>query len=221
MSSGYQKIELHSSYKLGKDYEIFEQEQKIVEKILSENGIDYTILLQEEHDLNESGKYMSAYFVLSVFVKVVDIEKVIKLFDEDGTLGYYVDLDNQVEIDGPLTEESIKAAEAAKVERMREYEEETKYELDSEEIDPIQSFDDDPIKNVSNSEPINISLTNLFVTGCFFIFFMIIIVMEMSLMVNFINMKNYEAVTGLFIVIVCELPIFISILKTLNKKKGE
>lgn len=221
MSSGYQKIELHSSYKLGKDYEIFEQEQKIVEKILSENGIDYTILLQEEHDLNESGKYMSAYFVLSVFVKVVDIEKVIKLFDEDGTLGYYVDLDNQVEIDGPLTEESIKVAEAAKVERMREYEEETKYELDSEEIDPIQSFDDDPIKNVSNSEPIKINLLDLFIIGCLVLTFIVIISIEISGMINFWKESNYEDMAGMVLLVVFELLIFIAILKCFIKKKGE
>lgn len=221
MGRGYQKIELHSSYKLGKDYEIFEQEQKIVEKILSENGIDYTILLQEKHDMDESGEYMPINFVLSVFVNVIDVERVIKLFDEDGTLGYYVDLDNQIEIDGPLTEETIRAAEVAKSEKMREYEEEINEELDSEEIDPIQSFDDDPIKNVSNSEPIKINLLDLIAICCWGLVFIVIISIEISGMINFWKDSNYGNMVGMVLLVVFELLMFIAILKRYIKKKGE
>ena len=210
MSIAYQRVVLHSSFKLNEDIEIFERERISVENLLKQNNIDYIVLIQEERNLNQKGRLMPVEYVLSVFVKMADIDKVIDLFDKDGTLGYYVDLEDKIVSDGPLTEEIIR-----QVEENRNKEEFEKIQ----EEEPIQNFDDN--SNFDDTEEIEVNLVELMYYGFCLIMFLIILIVEIALIFKTLNQGDYNSDTSVVITaIICEIPIIIGLFNKIRKKKG-
>ena len=209
MSIAYQRVVLHSSFKLNEDIEIFERERISVENILKQNNIDYIVLIQEERNLNQKGRLMPVEYVLSVFVKMADIDKVIDLFDKDGTLGYYVDLEDKIVSDGPLTEEIIRQAE----------ENRNKEELEKiREEEPIQNFDDN--SNFDDTEEIEVNLVELMYYGFCLIMFLIILIVEIALIFKTLNQGDYSDTSVVITAIICEIPIIIGLFNKIRKKKG-
>ena len=210
MSIAYQRVVLHSSFKLNEDIEIFERERISVENLLKQNNIDYIVLIQEERNLNQKGRLMPVEYVLSVFVKMADIDKVIDLFDKDGTLGYYVDLEDKIVSDGPLTEEIIRQAE----------ENRNKEEFEKiQEEEPIQNFDDN--SNFDDTEEIEVNLVELMYYGFCLIMFLIILIVEIALIFKTLNQGDYNSDTSVVITaIICEIPIIIGLFNKIRKKKG-
>lgn len=219
MSNVYQRLVLHSSFKLNEDIEIFEKERIIADNILKENGIEYAILVQEERSLNQKGRIMPVEYVLSVFVKMQDVDKVIELFDKDGTLGYYVDLEDKIVVDGPLTEEAIKKA--------AEESEQEEFEIAMEK-EPIQNFEEkssrkikEPEINDNEYDTIEIIRTKLFVRGAFGVMFVMVILIELSSLLTNLRKSQYDVALKIILLIIIEIPIFVKILKKFKTKKGK
>ena len=221
MSVAYQRIILESTLELGNDYEAIERERSIVDNILKENSIDYLILLEETPRISERGRYVSHEFILSVFVKMIDVDKVIELFDQDGTLGYYVDLDEKIVLDVPLSEEAIKEAEEKL--KQEEFEETMQKESIEEDFsEPIKNeLDEDTEDDEESSETIEVTLTNLFIIVIFSLMFMTIISIELSSIIAHLKKGDYSVALKVILVILVEIPIFIKILKNFSIKKGK
>ena len=152
---------------------------------------------------------MPIEYVLSVFVKMADIDKVIDLFDKDGTLGYYVDLEDKIVSDGPLTEEIIRQAE----------ENRNKEELEKiQEEEPIQNFDDN--SNFDDTEEIEVNLVELMYYGFCLIMFLIILIVEIALIFKTLNQGDYSDTSVVITAIICEIPIIIGLFNKIRKKKG-
>lgn len=220
MSIAYQRIVLESTFKLGNDYENFERERSIVDTILKETSIDYLMLLEEIQGLNKKGRLMPHEFLLSVFVKMADVDKVIELFDQDGTLGYYVDLDEKIVLDVPLSEEAIKEAEAKlEKEKAEEAEDEpikdkaSTYIIDAEELNENTEDND-------GEDTIEVTLTNLFIIVIFSLMFITIIAIELSAIITQLKNYSYDVALKIIIVLIIEIPIFVKILKIFKIKKG-
>lgn len=219
MSNVYQRLVLHSSLKLNEDIEIFEKERIIADNILKENGIEYAILVQEERSLNQNGRIMPVEYVLSVFVKMQDADKVVELFDKDGTLGYYVDLEDKIVVDGPLTEEAIKKA--------TEESEQEEFEIAMEK-EPIQNFEEkssrkikEPEINDNEYDTIEIIRTKLFVRWAFGFMFVMVILIELSSLLTNLRKNQYDVALKIILLIIVEIPIFVKILKKFKTKKGK
>ena len=90
----YQKIELHSTDDLAKDYEIIEYEKETVEKLMIENQIEFAMEIERKKELPIISRKQNIVYVLMLIVKKDDLDKVIELLDKEGNFGYFVDLDS-------------------------------------------------------------------------------------------------------------------------------
>ncbi len=121
MKKDFQRFMIHSTYELGADQEIVENERKIVQDVMNENGIEYTIEITE--DMTDAGNH---YYILFLIVPKELGEKVMELLDNAGGLGYEVDF-NETLVVGDNTSTIIYEDEKTGY----EYNEPTQEELNS------------------------------------------------------------------------------------------
>ena len=86
MKKEFQRFMIHSTYELGADHELVENERKIVQDVMNENEIEYTLELSE--DMTDGGSH---YYILFLIVPKEFAEKVMEILDNAGGLGYEVD----------------------------------------------------------------------------------------------------------------------------------
>ena len=86
MKKEFQRFMIHSTFELGADHELVENERKIVQDVMNENEIEYTLELSE--DMTDGGSH---YYILFLIVPKEFGEKVMEILDNAGGLGYEVD----------------------------------------------------------------------------------------------------------------------------------
>ena len=84
---------IHSTFELGADHELVENERKIVQDVMNENEIEYTLELSE--DMTDGGSH---YYILFLIVPKEFGEKVMEILDNAGGLGYEVDFNETLVI---------------------------------------------------------------------------------------------------------------------------
>lgn len=121
MKKEFQRFMIHSTYELGADHELVENERKIVQDVMNENEIEYTLELSE--DMTDEGSH---YYILFLIVPKEFAEKVMEILDNAGGLGYEVDF-NETLVIGDNTSTIIYEDEKTGY----EYNEPTQEELNS------------------------------------------------------------------------------------------
>ena len=216
----YQKIELHSTYDLEKDYEIIEQERIAAQKLLEDNQIQFDVEIDQKEIKSPTGRNTHVVYVLNLIVREDDVEKVIELLDKDGNFGYYVDLEDTYNPD----------EESEENESQNEENIISNTEFKKEDIDgnPIKSYSGDDIEEDLESYKIKFEpklksieyrtfprfIMKLFLS----LAYMIILIPEMLGFIYGIKELEYELATTMFVFIVIETPIFIHFYNVLNKK---
>ena len=127
MKKEFQRFMIHSTYELGADHELVENERKIVQDIMNENEIEYTLELSE--DMIDGGSH---YYILFLIVPKEFAEKVMEILDNAGGLGYEVDF-NETLVVGDNTSTIIYEDEKTGY----EYNEPTQEELNSMNEDVV------------------------------------------------------------------------------------
>ena len=138
MKKEFQRFMIHSTYELGADHELVENERKIVQDIMDENEIEYTLELSE--DMTDEGSH---YYILFLIVPKEFGEKVMEILDNAGGLGYEVDF-NETLVVGDNTSTIIYEDEKTGY----EYNEPTQEELNSMNEDVV--IEDEPIFEDTN-----------------------------------------------------------------------
>lgn len=207
MEDIYHKIELHSTHNILKEYGTIDYEKNAVEKIMKNHNLDYALEFEER---KYNGKVVE--YALNLIVRKQDLDYVIKLLDEAGGFGYYIDL-----------EQKNKSIEENSDNEEEEYQKE-KTKNESPNTDPIRKLSDqeqlDDLSGISIEEK-NAQAANNGAKVYLTTVFSFLIISEIWLISYFFEKNDYEAIFKVILLIVCELPIFILILKFFYKKKGE
>lgn len=208
----YQKIELHSTNNLGKDFEQIEYEREVVQRLMMENQIKFTIEIDEVDIKNSSNSKIGTDYVLNLIVRKDNVEKVIELLDREGGLGYFIDLDETFD---PMSEENEEEEQEGP---FREITKKLKVEeSESVDEDPIRNYGENNEKVTIEHKPIGMNnLTNLIMKVIFILAFSIIYLMEIGLMIFFWIGNDYENVTGIVVAMIIETPIFVWFYKIFN-----
>ena len=138
MKKEFQRFMIHSTFELGADHELVENERKIVQDVMNENEIEYTLELSE--DMTDGGSH---YYILFLIVPKEFGEKVMEILDNAGGLGYEVDF-NETLVIGDNTSTIIYEDEKTGY----EYNEPTQEELNSMNEDVV--IEDEPIFEDTN-----------------------------------------------------------------------
>lgn len=212
----YQKIELHSTHNLAKDNEKIQYEKETVQRLMIENQIQFAIEIEEKDVRDKNNRYSNSLYVLNLVVRKDDVEKVIELLDREGGFGYYVDLDETFDLMKDAESEEQDGAFVEIPEELRGTEEV------AVEDEPIKIYEQDNGNITIEFKPIGMTaLANLIMKATLIFAFSMIYIMEIGLMIYSWNGYDYETVTGMFVAMIIETPIFIWFYKVLNKKKGE
>lgn len=209
MENMYHKIELHTTSDILKEHETIDYEKKAVEKIMKDHNLDYALEFEER---TYNGKVVE--YALNLIIRKQDLDYVIKLLDEAGGFGYYVDLEQK--------NKSIKENSD------EDYEDDIIVEKNKiENIDPIRNLSDNEIVDdlsgiteEDRKEKYNIEINN-FAKAYLTIVFSFLTICEIWGIKYFYDKKDFEAIMNMILLIICEMPIFILMLKVFYKKKGE
>lgn len=86
MKKEFQRFMIHCTFELGKDQELVENERRIVQELMIENNIEFTLELSEKM-LDSGDDYYSLYLIVPKELG----KTVMEILDNAGGLGYEVD----------------------------------------------------------------------------------------------------------------------------------
>lgn len=196
MESVFKKIELYSTCNFEEDKEKLEKERKTIEDLLTLNELEYKMMVEENPIENSENSKMK--YTLYVSVKEEEFDNVIELFDEFGYLGYSINSEEEGE--NEASENTIEIEES---------------------INKKQSENLNKEESNKSSDSINLNLTKLITIGIAIILFIVILILEVSFISNYLKQGNLGAVIGMAIIIVCEFPMLVSIIKKIINKEGK
>ena len=217
----YQKIELHSTDDLAKDYEIIEYEKETVEKLMIENQIEFAMEIERKKELPIISRKQNIVYVLMLIVKKDDLDNVIDFLVKDGNFGYFVYLDSTY--DPNEEKEEIENQDNENL----EFIEKLNGAIEDAKDDPIKMYGEKEIENDENLEdykfktkPIDYKTFPIFIMKLFLsAAYMFVLIPELIGIIYGIQDAEYEIATAMFVLVVIETPIFVWLYRILNKKK--